>query len=276
VTQRGNEGWSTDKGIEMKKPKAESTWFFVDESGDATFYDRRGNLIVGQRGCSPILILGLVETQSPDALRRAILSLQEEVVHDPYFQEFPSIKRTAIAFHAKDDVPEIRYRFFKLLSTLPFQAQFVVARKIERVFRNNFNAQENAFYDHLVAHLFQNLLHRYQHNFIYFAKRGSRDRQAPLSTAIQRGLERFEEKWGKRVTTTFEVRAQTPKGEPGLSVVDYMNWAVYRAFTRGEMRYYRVVEEKVSLLVDLYDVGNYPGNWYTRQNPFDIKRITPL
>jgi hypothetical protein len=276
VTQRGNEGWSTDKGIEMKKPKAESTWFFVDESGDATFYDRRGNLIVGQRGCSPILILGLVETQSPDALRRAILSLQEEVVHDPYFQEFPSIKRTAIAFHAKDDVPEIRYRFFKLLSTLPFQAQFVVARKIERVFRNNFNARENAFYDHLVAHLFQNLLHRYQHNFIYFAKRGSRDRQAPLSTAIQRGLERFEEKWGKRVTTTFEVRAQTPKGEPGLSVVDYMNWAVYRAFTRGEMRYYRVVEEKVSLLVDLYDVGNYPGNWYTRQNPFDIKRITPL
>jgi hypothetical protein len=276
VTQRGNEGWSTDKGIEMKKPKAESTWFFVDESGDATFYDRRGNLIVGQRGCSPILILGLVETQSPDALRRAILSLQEEVVHDAYFQEFPSIKRTAIAFHAKDDVPEIRYRFFKLLSTLPFQAQFVVARKIERVFRNNFNARENAFYDHLVAHLFQNLLHRYQHNFIYFAKRGSRDRQAPLSTAIQRGLERFEEKWGKRVTTTFEVRAQTPKGEPGLSVVDYMNWAVYRAFTRGEMRYYRVVEEKVSLLVDLYDVGNYPGNWYTRQNPFDIKRITPL
>ena len=24
--------------------------------------------------------------------------------------------------------------------------------------------QENAFYDHLVAHLFQNLLHRYEHN----------------------------------------------------------------------------------------------------------------
>jgi len=260
----------------LKKPKAESTWFFVDESGDATFYDRRGNLIVGQPGCSPILILGMVETQSPDALRQAILTLQQEVIHDPYFQEFPSLRRTAVALHAKDDVPEIRYRFFKLLSTLDFQAQFVVARKIERVFRNNFKAQENALYDHLVAHLFQNLLHRYQHNFIYFAKRGSRDRQAPLSTAIQRGLERFEEKWGRKVTTTFEVRAQTPKGEPGLSVVDYMNWAVYRAFTRGEMRYYRVVEEKVSLLVDLYDVGNYPRNWYSRQNPFDIQRITPL
>lgn len=80
-----------------------------------------------------------------------------------------------------DDLPEIRYRFFKLLATLDFQAQFVVARKIERVFRSSFLAREHAFYDHLVSHLFQNVLHRYQHNLVYFAKRGSRDRQAPLS-----------------------------------------------------------------------------------------------
>jgi hypothetical protein len=42
------------------------------------------------------------------------------------------------------------------------------------------------------------------------------------------------------------------------------------------MRYYRVIEKKVRLLVDLYDVTNYPNNWYTRKNPFDIKKIAPL
>jgi len=183
---------------------------------------------------------------------------------------------TAVAFHAKDDVPEIRYLVFKSLASLDFQAQFVVARKIERVFRNNFQAREEAFYDHLVTHLFQSLLHRYTQNFIYFAKRGSRNRQAPLLRAIQRGVERFEQKWSTTVTTTFSVQAQTPKGEPCLSVTDYMNWAVYRAFTTGEMRYYRVVEEKVSLLVDLYDTAKYPHNWYSRKNPFDINKITPL
>ena len=260
----------------MKKPQPGSNWFFVDESGDPTFYDRAGNLIVGQPGCSAILILGFIETQSPDPMRRAILELQRELVGDPYFQEFPSIKRTAIAFHAKDDVPEVRYRFFKLLATLDFQAQFIVARKIERVFRNSFQAREHAFYDHLVTHLFQNVLHRYERNVIYFAKRGSRERQAPLSEAIRRGIKRFEQKWSAQVTTTFRLQAQTPKGEPCLSVIDYMNWAVYRAFTRGEMRYYRAVEEKVSLLVDLYDTSRYPDNWYTRKNPFDAKKITPL
>jgi len=231
---------------------------------------------VGQPGCSRILILGMVETQDPQPLREAISALQRQVIQDPYFQDFPSIKRTAVAFHAKDDVPEIRYQVFKLLAGLEFEAQFIVARKIERVFRSNFRAQESDFYDHLVAHLFENLLHRYERNFVYFATRGSRERQAPLRGAIQKGIERFEQKWGTPVTTEFAVQAQTPKGEPCLSIVDYMNWAVYRAFTTGEMRYYRVVEEKVSLLVDLYDVGNCPNNWYSKKNPFDTKRITPL
>jgi hypothetical protein len=65
-------------------------------------------------------------------------------------------------------------------------------------------------------------------------------------------------------------------GEPCLQVIDYMNWAVYRAFVRNEMRYYKFVEDKVSLLVDLYDKGKYPRNWYNRGNPFDMKKASPL
>ena len=250
----------------MKKSQPGSTYFFVDESGAPAFYDRHGNLIVGQAGCSPILILGFVEIRQPEPVRQAILELQQEIIRDPYFQEFPSIQRTAVAFHAKDDLPEIRYAVFKLMSTLDFTAQFIVARKIERVFRNNFHAKENAFYDHLVEQLFQGILHRFENNFIYFAKRGSRNRQAPLVQAIARGIEQFEAKWETKVTTRYTVQAQTPAGEPCLSLIDYMNWAVYRAFTRGEMRYFRTVADKVSLLVDLYDTRQYPKNWYTRKN----------
>jgi hypothetical protein len=42
------------------------------------------------------------------------------------------------------------------------------------------------------------------------------------------------------------------------------------------MRYYRFVEEKVSLLVDLYDVAHYPNNWYHHRNPFEIEKTSPL
>lgn len=260
----------------MKKPISGSNWYFVDESGDPAFYDRGGNLIVGQEGCSPILLLGFVETSDPEPLRSSLLALQHEIVNDPYFEGVPSLTKTSVAFHAKDDLPEIRYRVFQLLATLDFKAQFIVARKIEPVFRNSFQAKESAFYDHLVAQLFKNALHRYQDNRIYFAKRGSHSRQAPLQQAIQRGVQEFESTWRTKVTTRIGIQAQVPSGEPCLSIVDYMNWAVYRAFTRGEMRYYRVVESKVSLLVDLYDRAKYPKNWYNRKNPFDTNKITPL
>lgn len=260
----------------MKTPKDGSNYFFVDESGDPTFYDRRGNLIVGREGCSPILLLGLIETQNPEPIRQGLLQLQQAITNDPYFRDVPSMEKTRIAFHAKDDLPEVRFQVYKLLSTFEFKAQFVVARKIEQVFRNNFRASERQFYDHLVSTLFKNVMHRYQDNYVYVAKRGSRDRQSPLSLAIENGMRKFETTWNTKITTNMHFQVQTPAGEPCLSLVDYMNWAVYRAFTRGEMRYYAAIEEKVSLLVDLYDKDKYPNNWYSRKNSFDIKKITPL
>lgn len=260
----------------MKKARSGSTWFFVDESGDPTFYDRNGNLIVGQPGCSPILILGFIETRDPESIRNKVHNLQDQIIQDPYLETIPSIQKTAVAFHAKDDAPEVRMLFFKLIASLEFRAQFIVARKIERVFRNRFDSRETLFYDHLVTHLFKNVLHHREHNHVYFAKRGSRTRQAPLVDAIRSGVEQFERKWETKLRTTLDVQAQTPKGEPCLSVVDYMNWAIYQVFTKGQMRYFNVVKSKASLIVDLYDTKNYPNNWYNHDNPFNIEKITPL
>jgi hypothetical protein len=261
----------------MKTPKPSSSWFFIDESGDPIFYDKRGNFIVGQEGCSPILVIGFIETGQPQPIRRAILNLQKEVINDSYFRKFPSVlQKTATAFHAKDDLPEIRHRVFQLIASLDFEAQFVIARKREQVFRDKFQARPSAFYDYLVSCVVQDVMHRHQHNHILFAKRGSKERQAPLSKAIEAGIERFEAKVKAPVNTTFSVVAQTPQGEPCLSVIDYLNCAVYRAYVKGEMDYYKMVEDKVSSLVDLYDDEVRPKNRYNRKNPFDIKKTTPL
>ncbi|MBU2611071.1 MAG: hypothetical protein KJ606_09040 [Chloroflexi bacterium] len=261
----------------MKKPIEDKHWYFVDETGDAVFYDRNGNLIVGQEGCSPILGLGFIETGDPAPVRRALADLHQKIKSDKYLQSIPSIEKTNRSFHAKDDAPEVRYLVYQTLAKLDFKAQFVVARKIERVFRNSFHAREGEFYDHLVSLLFENVLHRYTHNRIYYSQRGSSTRQTQLEQAIRRGAARFNEKWKTKIQTSFYVSPQTAVGEPCLQVVDYMNWAVYRAFVKRESRYFRFVEEKASLLLDLYDTANYPHNWYSREkNPFDIEKTSPL
>jgi hypothetical protein len=260
----------------MKKPAESECHFFVDESGDPTFFDKFGSLIVGRPGCSPILILGFVETCEPTHIRRELGRLHKEIAADKYLKGVPSIGKTNMAFHAKDDVPEVRQAVYKCLTGLDFKAQFVVARKIERVFRNTCHSSEGKFYDRLVTRLLQDVLHRHATNRIYISRRGVSTRQEPLESAVRLGISRFEAKWRTEVNTDVTVLTQTPVGEPCLQVIDYMNWAVYRAFVRGEMRYYEFVEDKVSLLVDLYDSGNYPKNWYNRDNPFDIKKASPL
>ena len=260
----------------MKRALDTENSFFVDESGDPTFYDKRGNLIVGQGGCSPILIIGFIETGDLARIRRQLEQLHREIATDKYLEAVPSIKKTNIAFHAKDDVPEVRQAVYKCIAGMNYKAQFVVARKIARVFRNKCHSSEGKFYDRLVTRLFANVLHRHAENRIYISRRGASTRQEPLESAIRLGVSNFEARWQTEVNTDVAVLTQTPVGEPCLQIIDYMNWAVYRAFVKREMRYYKFVEDKVSLLVDLYDSRSYPKNWYNRANPFDIKKASPL
>jgi hypothetical protein len=55
-----------------------------------------------------------------------------------------------------------------------------------------------------------------------------------------------------------------------------MNWAIYRVFTRGEMRYFTFVKNKVSFVWDIYDNIKYPNNFYNRSNELDTKKMSPL
>ena len=68
----------------MKKTLNQSNFFFVDESGDPTFYDRYGNLIIGQSGVSPLLILGFIKTLDPKPMRLGLIGLREQIANDMY------------------------------------------------------------------------------------------------------------------------------------------------------------------------------------------------
>ena len=215
-----------------------NTYFFVDESGDTTFYNRKGEWIVGkENGASKILLMGFIKTTEPEFLRKKLNELKNEISKDEYLKDIPSMKTTKIAFHAKDDCPEVRYKVFTLIKELPFSCNIVVARKTESVF-NKFNGNTQELYDSLITNLFKNILHLSSNNYIYIATRGSKKRQAPLEQAIQASLKYTENKFNTTIASTQKVLPQTPSGEACLQIVDYCNWAIQRAFLQNDMRYY--------------------------------------
>lgn len=260
----------------MKTRNPVTAYFFVDEAGDPTFYDHRGKLIVGEEGCSKILLLGFIKTKEPESLRQCLNKIRSEVEVDEYLKEIPSINKSLRAFHAKDDCQEVREKVFKAILPLSFKAHFIVARKLESIFKNRHKNNENVFYDDLISKLFENQLHKSVSNIIYFSKRGNKTRNESLSAAIQTAMLTFERKWKTKVESEVKIISQTPIGESCLQIADYMTWAVQRAFVKGENRYLNFIREKISYIVDVYDFGNYPANFYNKNNPFDLKKISPL
>jgi hypothetical protein len=267
----------------MPQPKPGPCWYFVDESGDPTFYGKgKGRhrpppLLLGTEHCSPILILGFVEILEPAPIRASIIELQQTICADPYFNKSPYIERLAHAFHAKNDLPETRFLFFDLISKLPIRAEVIVARKIERLFLEKDGGKQHVFYDYLVTKLFECALERYSHNHICFASRGSKVRHQPMQAAIQQSATLYEQHRNIKRTTLVDLIAQRPGGEPCLSVIDYINWSVYQAYVHRDMRFFNKIRDKVSLVADIFDYENPGRRWYDRRdNPFDIAKTSPL
>jgi len=107
--------------------------YFVDEAGDATIFDGRGRVLIGEPGCSRYFILGVLDVPNPAGLQDELNALRQSLLADPYFKKVPSMqadsRKTALMFHAKDDLPEVRREVFTVLKKYPLRFLAVVRNK---------------------------------------------------------------------------------------------------------------------------------------------------
>lgn len=255
--------------------------YFVDEAGDGTLFDGKGRVIVGSQGCSRFFILGLVDIPDVVSLGDEMAQLRATLLADPYFASVPSMqpdqRKTALAFHAKDDVAEVRREVFSLLRRHAGIRFFAVVKDKRSVLdyvlsRNErgprYRYEPNELYDHLVRRLFKDMLHKDDAYNINFAKRGKSDRTAALQAALETARQRFRERWGKASIAPMQVVATTPPAEPGLQVADYFLWALQRLYERGEDRYLAYLWPQCHLVQDIDDTRQTRyGVYYTQKKP---------
>ena len=216
----------------------------------------------------------------PDTLGRDLESLRAELLADPYFKNVPSMQRserkTAVIFHAKDDLPEVRYRVLKLLAGYAVSFYAVVRDKqrlLEQVLARNqadedYWYQENELYDDLVHQLFKSRFHRGDHFEICFGKRGKSDRTVALQLALDPARRTYEQTWGVSTHTRIRIRASTLRQSGGLQAVDYFLWALQRLYERGDDRFWEVVRPQAKLVYDMDDTRTAAhGVYYTTSRP---------
>lgn len=261
----------------------ETIHYFVDEAGDPVLFNRKGRIIVDEDGCSNYFILGKMEVEEPAEVERDLESLRAELLADPYFKNVPSMqpenRKTALAFHAKDDLPEIRREVFKLLVTKKLRFYAVVRDKHDLatyVQQQNerdptYRYQQDEQYDLLVKELFRKLHHMADDVHICFAKRGSKTRNAAFRAALEEAAREFERSFGFPHPARNNVVSSTPRNSVCLQAVDYFLWALQRFYERREERFLDLIWPQVGEIHDLDRVEHGKrGVFYTKRKPLNL------
>lgn len=282
----------------MTQDTRETLHYFVDEAGDPTlFQGRRGKPLAGSAGCSRFFILGKLEVDDPVSLAGKLHDLRSDLLADPYFagvESFrPERKKTAVAFHAKDDLPEVRRQVFHLLRSegklLRFHA--VVCDKESLTRRESakrekdtaYRYQPNALYDSLVRSLFSKF-HRLADSYaLCVARRGHKDRNQAITLALEHAERDFERNFGfsRGGMDAWRIAVSDPKADACLQAVDYFLWALqrlyevrYHAQTGVELpredRYMNLLQNQVAEIHDL-DFGPERGSFFNPQRPLTLE-----
>lgn len=262
--------------------------YFVDEAGDTTLFDRRGRrVLIGKPGCSSFFILGVADIPPESEVIQELTTLRDNFLSDPYFQGVPSMqsraRKTALAFHAKDDLPEVRRDVFSVIRKHPELKFHAVVKDKKAVLRyvrernevnKDYRYHPNELYDYLVRHLFKNMLHKDDQYQIIFAKRWTSTRTEALRKALQDARDRFSGQWGVKTDSTIEVIEKSLIQSVGLQATDYFLWALQRYYEKKEGRFLTYIWPSVSLIQDIDDRRrNVYGVYYSQSNPLTLNAL---
>lgn len=259
--------------------------YFVDEAGDSTIFSRRGKIIIGFEGCSRFFTLGLLEVGNLDSLNTDLEQLRADLLNDPYFKGVPSLqpkaRKTALAFHAKDDIPEVRREVYKLLRDRDDLSFFAAVSdklstlayiKSRQSADPAYRYKQDEAYDFLVRRIFKQRLHQSDVYQIVFAKRGNRERDRILQQQLEISRSRYKN--ATDAPPAIQVCSGLARDNPGLQATDYFLWALQRLYERHEDRYLVPLWPHYKLVMDIHDTRNHNyGEYYHKRNPLTWDKI---
>jgi hypothetical protein len=252
--------------------------YFVDESGDLAFFNKRGKpLSLGENSASRFFLLGAVRIDDDMAtVSDRFESLRRELLVNPFCKHIPSIKETAAEFHAKNDSAIVKNEVFKLLSGLKAEVQVLVRRK-ELILAQAIKTykmtgakrtiSEKEIYHSGITRLFRNLPDA--PCSITFSERGKTFTDQTLAEAIKKTRSKPSAALPETV-----IRKLSSKADIGLQIVDYFLWAVTQAYEHNDIDYFVLLKDKYRLIIDADDTRiSETGTFYNAQNALDLAKI---
>jgi hypothetical protein len=229
-------------------------FFYIDESG-------------GILNDSPSFILGCIRTDSPQTISNRISNLITEFENEIYY--VPMIDEIKVqGFHAVDNHPDVRARFFALLPILNFRSFFAIINKCKPPFIELIkNREEATVYllalDKLLKGRFNN---RTDKNVFIFEELQFKDKSQ------QQLLDEYFEPYMKNGNVEYKI---VGKEEINLSITDYMNYIFHTLLPAKDLKKVQRMVDNFSLIKPKIAFVNilHSDTFFSRKNKFTINEI---
>lgn len=258
-----------------------TTHCYIDEAGDLTFLGKGKNNIIGTEGVSNVFIIGMLKVnENIELISEKVKNYAIEVANSELYKEIPSVKKRKLIgefyFHAKDDHPEVRAKFFEFIATINCSFQAVVARKNLSKFENKYQMNDADFYSDILSHLLKDKFNQNGRLILNIAQRNNSTSYTNLLNSLEIAENRYLKKNVNNVINKeikFNVLAYNT--EPLLSVADYFCWSIQRVYEKGELRFYNHLQKQIKLVLDLWETERYDKfqNYYNKNNPLTINNM---
>ncbi len=256
-----------------EKSRTGKIHYYIDESGSPEFYGKRKKLLIEKEGYSPLLIIGLISVTNRKHLCDEIENFKKSLIADKSLRHIHSLHQPGWYLHAKDDHPEVRERFFQFLSKKSFRGYFIIGRKKLKVFLKKHKGSEKEFYFDLIQNLLKGRFTEFKEYNIYLSRRSGNSIKA-FSDAIEASIKKYNKSTKKEdIKPTYSCNIVPSKTTPELSVVDYMLWALQRYITKGDKKYFDLLQNKFCFIYDIYAKKKLgQTRYYNHATPFDLEK----
>lgn len=219
-----------------------TTYYYIDESG-------------GIENDSEFFILGCYKTDTPEEIRSQVDTLYKEILNSPYFaiERKKFIKQKG--FHACDNHPDIKSRFYNLISMLNIRCYVLLLKKDSDSFtRMKENNSATEIYNICIKKLLSDRLTKTRHdnNIVIFEEYSSKPKkwQENIETVVGEIAKEINDKFKTNISCSVEVH---DKSDANLAVIDYINYIFVQLFEKKNLQQrikenFIIIEPKVALV----------------------------
>lgn len=246
-----------------KKHRAKQQYIFIDESGKPEIFSSKGSNLVVEGKATKYLILAAIRTSDQLKLQEKVTEFKLGLLRNPDLSKKFSSAYSLDSFHAHNDYTEVRNLFYKFIEQVDdIKIDVLVIEKLKCL--EFLQRNPGKMYGVMSGHLLSDLCHQCDSTEIIFSRQdSSHNTRAEIETEVSRLRIEFL-KSHPSLTTTFSLSYfHNPHySHSGLQIADYVAYAVFQYYEKGNRQYYDLIKNKIGHIGDVCN-----KKYHTRSNP---------